>query len=471
MRHSASKVTVSPKLSGRVERRTEVDQEQHDPSTRPWWRRGQATRLREAIERGAASLPRPPHPVTRVQTLDEILSGASQASTHAAARAADEAASATAEAAAEAAKEVARTIEEHTGDVDRFGRPGRAFNRSHPFYVGFVGAFGVLIAYGLVQLLGQLSQVITLLVVSLFLALGLEPVVEGLEKRRVPRPAAIGVVFLGVIAVVAAFIAAVIPIIVTQSADLAGQVPQYLEDVQRSRWFIDLDARFDIVSRLTTEVEERIANEETVAALFGGVFGAGAKVLSGLFSTFTVLVLTLYFLASLRPIKESAYRLVPSSRRQRVTLIGDEISRRIGGFVIGQISVATINAVASYVMMLIVGIPYPLVLAVTVGIFGLVPLVGATVGAVLVVVVALFTSVTDAAIVAVYFVAYQQFENYVIAPRIMQRTVSVPGALVIVAALAGGSLLGALGALIAIPIAAGVLLVVQEVVMPRQQRA
>jgi predicted PurR-regulated permease PerM len=108
---------------------------------------------------------------------------------------------------------------------------------------------------------------------------------------------------------------------------------------------------------------------------------------------------------------------------------------------------------------------------VTVGIFGLIPLVGATIGAVIVVVVALFDSVTAAVIMAVYYLAYQQFENYVIVPRIMQRTVAVPGAVAIVAALAGGSLLGILGALIAIPIAAGVLLVIQEVVMPRQDRS
>jgi predicted PurR-regulated permease PerM len=122
-------------------------------------------------------------------------------------------------------------------------------------------------------------------------------------------------------------------------------------------------------------------------------------------------------------------------------------------------------------MMLVVGIPYPLVLAVVVGVFGLIPLVGAMIGAVIVAVVALFSSVTDAVIVSLYYLAYQQFENYVIVPRIMQRTVEVPGALAIVAALAGGSLFGVLGALIAIPMAAGVLLVIQEVLMPRQDRA
>ena len=433
----------------------------------PWWRRRLPGRVRAALDTRASHPPRTrTHPGFGVPTLDEMLA-ASPSTAGTAARAADDVAAA----ASDAAEEVARAAEEHGADTSRFGRPGREFNRNHPFYLGFVGAFGVLAAYGLWQVLGALSQVITLLVVSLFLALGLEPLVLWLEKRGLPRPAAIATVFAAVILLVGGFVSAIVPIIVGQATDLATQVPESIEDVQRAQWFMDLDARFDVVSRLTSEIEARASSGETVTALFGGVFGAGAAVLSGFFSTFTVLVLTLYFLASLRSTRAAAYRLVPRSRRRRVELLGDEISRRIGGYVIGQIAIATLNAVASYVVLLVVGVDYALVLAVTVGIFGLIPLVGATIGAVIVVVVALFGSVTDAVVMAAYYVAYQQIENYVIAPRVMQRAVAVPGAVAIVAALAGGSLLGILGALIAIPLAAGVLLVVQEVLIPRQERS
>ena len=132
---------------------------------------------------------------------------------------------------------------------------------------------------------------------------------------------------------------------------------------------------------------------------------------------------------------------------------------------------ATLNGIFSFIMMSIVGIPYAAVLAVSVGILGLIPMVGATLGAVLVVIVALFQSGTAALIVAVYYVVYQQIENYVVSPRIMQRTVSVPGAVTVVAALAGGTLLGVVGALMAIPVAAGLLLLYQEVLLPRQQQA
>lgn len=429
------------------------------PTPVSWWRRHLPARVHGA---GSPRPPRPPQgrgpgPVG-VPTLDDLLTAEPPA---AAAAAHDD----------EAADDAAAPAPEHVGGNARFGRPGRAFNPNHPFYLGFLGAFGVLFAYGLWQVLGQLSQIITLLVVALFLALGLEPLVMWLERRGLPRPAAISTVFAGVIVLVVSFISAVVPLIVKQATDLAAQIPESIADLQRSQWFTDLDSRYDVVRRITDEIEARVSSGETVTALFGGVFGAGAAVLSGFFSTFTVLVLTLYFLASLRGTKAAAYRLVPRSRRRRVQLLGDEISRRIGGYVIGQITIAAINAVASYIVMLVVGVPFALVLAVTVGIFGLIPLVGATIGAVIVVVVALFTSVADAAIMGGYYLAYQQIENYVIAPRIMARAVAVPGAVALVAALAGGSLLGILGALIAIPLAAGVLLVVQEVVMPRQDRS
>jgi predicted PurR-regulated permease PerM len=357
----------------------------------------------------------------------------------------------------------------------RFGAPGRPLNRAHPFYVGFVGALGVLVAYGLVSLLGKLSTVVTLLAVSLFLALGLDPVVRWLQARGVRRGPAITIVFLGVVAVFAGFVSAVIPPVVAQATDLVTQLPQYAEDLQRA---VDENAqlsRFDdeyqVTQRIQNELQKRVSSGETVTALFGGIFGAGRAVVSGIFSALTVLVLTLYFLASLHGMKAAGYHLVPASRRRRVQLLGDEVTRRIGGYVGGQLLLASINGVASFVVLSIMGIPYAAVLAFTVGLLGIIPLVGATLGAVIVVVVALFTSVTDALVLTGYYLVYQQFENYVLGPRIMERTVSVPGAVALVAALAGGSLLGILGALIAIPLAAGVLLIVQEVLMPRQDRS
>jgi predicted PurR-regulated permease PerM len=180
-------------------------------------------------------------------------------------------------------------------------------------------------------------------------------------------------------------------------------------------------------------------------------------------------VLTLYFLASLPAVKQAAYAMVPSSRRPRVTSIAEEIMRRVGSYAIGQVTVATINACCAWVMMTLLDIPFAAVLAVVVGFLGLIPMVGATLGAAIVAVVAFFDEPKKALIVIIYFVIYQQLENYAVMPQIMQRTVAVPGAVTVVAALAGGTLLGILGALLAIPVAAGLLLIYEEVLVPRQQ--
>lgn len=349
-----------------------------------------------------------------------------------------------------------------------FGMPGSPVNRANPFYFGFVATAGALTAYWLLNLLPQLSSVLTLIIVALFLALGLEPLVAGLENRGLRRGLAVAVVFVGVIGLFTGFGWAVVPAVVEQTTQLTAAAPDLVENFQNAAWVKRLDQEYGVIDTITTQVQQRLANGQTVLQLFGGIYGAGAKVVSGAFSAFTVLVLTLYFTASLRSMREAAYRLIPVSRRPRIKLLADEILRRIGGYIAGQVGVASINGFFTYILLLIMGLPYPLVLSITVAIFGLIPLVGATIGAVIIVVVALFHSWQYAVIALIYYLIYQQLENYVIAPKIMARTVSVPGAVAVIAALAGGTLLGVVGALIAIPVAAGVLLLIQEVLIPRQ---
>jgi predicted PurR-regulated permease PerM len=343
-------------------------------------------------------------------------------------------------------------------------------NRGHPFYVGFMGALGVLVAYWLLGLVGQLTTVLTLLLVALFLALGLDPVVAALQRRGLSRALSVTAVVVAVIAVFVGFVAAVAPALVTQAAEFSKQLPELLTSFQNSSLVRRLDQRYGLISSVTTQIQSQLTSGDTAVQVFGGVFGAGKALVSGAFSAFTVLVLTLYFLASMQSMIEAAYRMVPASRRDRVRLLGDEIIRRIGAYIAGQVTVATINGVLTYVMLTILGLDYRLVLAITVGLLGVIPLVGATIGAAVVILVALFHSWQFALIVLAYYVVYQQVENYVISPRIMSRTVSVPGSVAVIAALAGGTLLGVLGALAAIPVAAGILLIIQEVVIPRQSR-
>ncbi|GAB3238978.1 AI-2E family transporter [Kineosporia babensis] len=353
----------------------------------------------------------------------------------------------------------------------RFGRPGPPINRNGPFYFGFVATIGALLAWQLMKVVADLSQTITLVVIAAFLAVGLDPVVRFLQRRGLGRGWSVAIVFLGVLGIFGGFAAVVIPDMVEQASELIESAPDQVDNLTRTPWINELNAEYGVVDNLSQQIRDRASSGDTVMQVFGGVLGAGRAVLSGLASTFTVLILTLYFLASLNSIAEAGYRLVPRTRRDRVRRLGDEILKRIGGYVAGQVTIATINGVLSYVMMLVLGIPYAAVLAFVVGLLGLIPLVGATIGAILVVLVGLFQSVQIAVIAAVYYLVYQQLENYLIAPRIMSRTVAVPGAVALIAAFGGGALLGVLGALIAIPIAAAILLIIQEVVIPRQERA
>jgi len=351
-----------------------------------------------------------------------------------------------------------------------FGQAGRPLNRQSPFYVGFVGAFGVLAAYGLWQAVASLDTVLTLLTVAFFLTLSLNPLVEFLLRRGLRRGSAVATVFAAAVLVLVLLGFVVVPPVTQQAAELAQNAPGYVDGLLLNPRVQDIDQHYHVVEKVQQEVNKRLTDSDFMSQVAGGVLGAGRVVAEGVFSTLTVLVLTLYFLSSLPTLKQAAYAVVPASRRPRVISLSEEIMRRVGSYAIGQVVVAAVNACFAWLMMTIVGIPYAAVLAVAVGFLGLVPMVGATLGAVLVAAVALFDDPRKAAIALVYFVVYQQTENYLVAPRIMQRTVSVPGAVTIVAALIGGTLLGMLGALLAIPAAAGLLLLYDEVLVPRQRR-
>jgi predicted PurR-regulated permease PerM len=356
------------------------------------------------------------------------------------------------------------------GPGPTYGVVGRPLNRHSPFYVGFLGATGALLAIGLWGLVGKLTTTLTLLIVSVFLALALNPIVDALAARGMRRPGAVGVVFAGVLVVFGVIAALVIPPVVVQGAELAQQAPTYVENVLGSSWVREIDKSYDVIDKVQAELEARMTDQQFLEGVLGGLLGAGKAVLSGVFQVFTVLVLTLYFLSSLPRAKHAAYAMVPATRRIRVESLSEEIMRRTGSYAIGQVIIATLNAVLSWVMMRIVGIPYAAVLAVTVGLLGLIPMIGATLGAAVVCIVAFFDEPRKALIALVYYLVYQQLENYVVAPRVMQHTVSVPGPVTIVAALAGAALLGVLGALLAIPVAAGLLLLYEEVLVPRQRR-
>jgi predicted PurR-regulated permease PerM len=178
-------------------------------------------------------------------------------------------------------------------------------------------------------------------------------------------------------------------------------------------------------------------------------------------------VLTVYFLADLPRIRANLYRLVPHSRRPRAILLGDEIFAKVGGYVLGNLLISLIAGVLTFIAVLLVGLPYPLLLSIFVALLDLVPVIGSTIAGGVVCLVALSVSLPACAAVTGFFVAYRLVEDYLLVPRIIGRVLKVPALVTVVAVLVGGALLGIVGALVAIPVAAALLLLAREVLFPR----
>ncbi|NVM98871.1 AI-2E family transporter [Arthrobacter sp. SDTb3-6] len=340
----------------------------------------------------------------------------------------------------------------------------------HPIYFGFMGTVGVGIALFLNYIMANTSQLLLWIVTALFIALGLDPVVRWLEMRKVPRPLGIVLALVVLLGLVAIFFATLIPTIVDQTTQLVVKAPGWINEFLSSDLFHQLDVQYHVVDTINAQVAKFFQNAQTVGGIFGGVVGVGSTIANGLFGTLIVLVLSLYFLASLPSMKKWGYRLAPRSKRARVEELSEEITRGVGNYVIGQVCVAVLNAVFAFIVMSILHVPFSVLLAFVVALLAFIPLVGGMLAAVVVIAVSLTAGWQTAVIYAICYFAYLQFEAYFISPRIMQKAVAVPGAVAVISVIAGGSLLGVLGALIAIPTAAAVMLLVKEVFIIRQDK-
>jgi predicted PurR-regulated permease PerM len=361
------------------------------------------------------------------------------------------------------AMDEAAAVAEETGGL---GEPGRPINKRSPFMIGLMAAFGVAVAYGLIELIIKSRSVLIIVGLALFIAAGLDPIVGWLVRHRFPRWAAVLTVIIVGLGIVAAFLAAAIPPLTHETTSLANQVPHYIADLKdRSSELGKLNAKYDIQSRLTK------ALSSGGTSLIGGVLGAGELVLSTFSEILAVAVLSIYFLAGLPGIKVFIYRLIPHSRRPRAILIGDEILAKVGGYVLGNFITSVIAGLGTFIWLLIFGVPYPLLLAMFVAFLDLIPVIGSSVGGAIVSLVALTVSLPVAIATLAFYIAYRLAEDYLIVPRIMNRTVQVPAIVSLVAVLIGGVLLGIVGALVAIPVAAAIRLLLQEIAIRRLDKS
>lgn len=344
------------------------------------------------------------------------------------------------------------------------------------FRLGLFGGLGVLVAVLIGTGIGNLATILTYVGAALFLALGVDPAVSFLEKRKVPRPLAILAVLTGILSVFAGFIFAIIPVIAEQVGNLITQVPRVIRDVTEQdllrEWWTTYVNWVEYDDALKNVQDWFTSNLQNITS---GVLNTVFTVVSGVFGGLIVLILMLYFVASLGGIKRAIYQLVPASRREKFIDISEQISSSVGRYVVGQVALGACNGILSFLLLTVLGwilgdaIEYSALLAFIAFLFSLIPLVGTITGSIIITLMVLvFDGWPAVLVVGIWYLVYMQVEAYLLSPNIMNRAVKVPGVVVVIAALAGGTLLGLLGALVAIPVAASVLIIIKQVIIPRQ---
>jgi predicted PurR-regulated permease PerM len=302
----------------------------------------------------------------------------------------------------------------------------------------------------------SVRNILLLVLVAAVIAVGLDPQVRWLQRRRLSRAWAVTIILLLSLGFLALFAWLVIPQAVRQINELART--DYLDRLQHATGFLGtLEAKFDLAERLR-EASAKIP-DLALGKIPSITEGAGSVI----FNLLTITVLAVYFLLGLERSHEAAKALVSGRHADRNVRILDESVERIGGYVSGNILISVIAGTLAFIVLEILGVPYAAALAVWVAIADLIPGVGAMLGAVVCVIVALFSSVGDGIAVAVYFTVYQRIENYLILPRVMGKAIDLSAPTVIITLLIGSSLAGLGGALIALPIVAALKVVIREV--------
>jgi predicted PurR-regulated permease PerM len=347
----------------------------------------------------------------------------------------------------------------------RFGAPGRPLSRDAPFFRGFLLGLGLLVALVLGWAVREVQSVLVLVLVAVFLAVGLNPLVELLNRRGFRRGWAVATVTVAALGVLALIFYVLIGELGSQVTSLVDDAPHLIHDLRKHKSIEHLDRRFHFLSA----VEGKLRSPEVLERSLGGALNIGLSVLGALLSALLIFVMTVYLLGALPQIKRVGYSLVPASRRERVAHLGDEILRRVGGYVVGAVLVALLAGTVTLVLLLSVGLGrYALPLALFVGLLDLVPLVGSVSGAAVVTLIGFATSLDTGIACLIVYLVYEPIEGYVVYPRVMRSSVDVPEIVTIVAVLLGGALGGIVGALVALPAAAAISLLTKEVWIRRQ---
>lgn len=345
------------------------------------------------------------------------------------------------------------------------GVAGRPLDRRTPFYVGLTGGLGLGAAYVIGRAIGDITSVLVLIGLALFIAVGLNPILVVLVRHGLSRRLAVAMVTLSLAIAVGAFVIAAVPPVTHEVQILVTNYPRYKANLASGRgWAGNLVARLHLTRYFKGK------SKLDITSITGGVLGAGKLVLSLGVATVSVAVMTVYFLIALPGVKRLWLSLVPISRRHRVELLTEEVFDRVGGFMLGNLLTSAVAGTGTFIWLSVFGVPYALLLAIFVALFDLIPMVGSTIAGLVVTAVSLARGVPLAIATGIFYIVYRLVEDYLLNPRVMKHTVKVSPGLTIIATLIGGTLLGLVGALVAIPAAATIELLLQEVAFPRQNQ-
>jgi predicted PurR-regulated permease PerM len=323
----------------------------------------------------------------------------------------------------------------------------------------------VVLTLGVLAAAWSVRQILTLVLVAAVLAVGLEPAVKRLQRWRVKRGWAVLIIFVSAIGFIVLFGLLVVPPLVREARQLADNIPDYIHRLRTANgWIGNLQRKYHLAGKLRhlTQDLPHIASRS-----IGTVLGVTKSVAAFIFNILTMGILTIYFMVAMPQMHRGIVSLFAPDHRERWENVMDDSLGKVGGYVSGNIIISIIAGVMAFGALVLIGVPFPAALAMWVAITDLIPAVGATLGAIVCVLVAAFSGIGVAVGTGVYFILYQQFENYVIAPRVMKKAIDLSPAAVIVSTLIGGSLAGFAGALLALPIAAAVKVVVHDVLKRR----
>jgi predicted PurR-regulated permease PerM len=305
-------------------------------------------------------------------------------------------------------------------------------------------------------------HVISWMVISLFLALALAPLVSQFERRLpIGRATAIGLAYLVVLIAIVAVGATFVPKLVDEVNGFVQALPNYVHDLTHGRGRLGfLERKYHVVEKVREQVDQ--GGAKRLFGLSGTAISVTRSIVSIVAATVTIVFLTFFMLLEGRAWMERIYGLLPERSQPRWRAVGDDIYRTVGGYVTGNILISLIAGASITVVLLIVGVPFAVALGLLVALLDLIPLAGATVAGIVVAIVAFSHSIPAGIVAVVFFVVYQQIENHVLQPVIYGRTVQLSALVVLISVLVGAELAGILGALAAIPVAGAIQVILRD---------